>query len=691
MAKVKISEFSSTAGNNTDIDGINLAEGMAPSLVNDAIRELMAQLKDFQTGAVGDSFNGPIGTSTAAAGAFTTLSASSTLAVTGVATLTAQPILSSLTASRAVFTDASKGLVSNAITGTGNVVMSTSPTLVTPVLGAATGTSFQGIIGNVTPAAGNFTTLGASSTATLNTLASSGATLTGGTINGMTVGATTASSGAFTTVTASTAIGTTSGGTGLSSFTSGGVVYASSTSALATGSALTWNGTVLNAVGKVQSTNSTNTVGQTANFVLNTFNTNFGATDSATLQSVLNNTTTGANDFFIKQFNHNQGTTSDIVLKASSGDSGFVSLYAANTEGLRLTSTGLGIGTSSPDTKLNVEGGTTRVSGTRTSGSFLDIIPSNTGSDGVFLASSYHAAGSYGPIKFATSGSEKMRLDTSGNLGLGVTPSAWSTSWKALQIGSVAALYSQNSNTYLSNNEYFNSSGDPTYLTSSFATRYLLHSTGEHRWYNASSGTAGNTISATQAMTLDASGSLSVGTTSARGVKATFESDTIGSANIGIVQIRSTKAADSGDCLLAIVKQANDDTTSQVFVRFGINGYSQGCGQINGNGASSAAFGSFSDYRLKENIESLPSQLSNIMALRPVEFDYIESEGGGHQIGFIAQEMQGVYPDVVGQRDSDEMLTVTGWSKTEARLVKAIQEQQAMIESLRQRLSAANL
>lgn len=41
----------------------------------------------------------------------------------------------SLTASQAVFTDASKGLVSNAITGTGNVVMSTSPTLVTPALG----------------------------------------------------------------------------------------------------------------------------------------------------------------------------------------------------------------------------------------------------------------------------------------------------------------------------------------------------------------------------------------------------------------------------------------------------------------------------------------------------------------------------------------------------------------------------
>jgi hypothetical protein len=60
-----------------------------------------------------------------------------TLAVTGVATFTAQPIMSSLTASRAVFTDASKGLVSNAITGTGNVVMSASPTLTGTVSAAA--------------------------------------------------------------------------------------------------------------------------------------------------------------------------------------------------------------------------------------------------------------------------------------------------------------------------------------------------------------------------------------------------------------------------------------------------------------------------------------------------------------------------------------------------------------------------
>lgn len=54
--RTKISEFSATPGDNTDIDGIDIAEGCAPSGINNAIRELMAQLKDMQTGASGDTF-----------------------------------------------------------------------------------------------------------------------------------------------------------------------------------------------------------------------------------------------------------------------------------------------------------------------------------------------------------------------------------------------------------------------------------------------------------------------------------------------------------------------------------------------------------------------------------------------------------------------------------------------------------
>lgn len=56
MSKNKISEYSSNPANNTDIGGINIGEGMLPSDVNNAIRELMAQLKDQQDGTDGDNF-----------------------------------------------------------------------------------------------------------------------------------------------------------------------------------------------------------------------------------------------------------------------------------------------------------------------------------------------------------------------------------------------------------------------------------------------------------------------------------------------------------------------------------------------------------------------------------------------------------------------------------------------------------
>jgi hypothetical protein len=75
MSKTKISEFDSNPANNTDIDGINLAEGMAPGLVNNAIRELMAQLKDFQAGSAGDN-----------------VTVGGNLVVTGTGTLGGRPI-----------------------------------------------------------------------------------------------------------------------------------------------------------------------------------------------------------------------------------------------------------------------------------------------------------------------------------------------------------------------------------------------------------------------------------------------------------------------------------------------------------------------------------------------------------------------------------------------------------------------
>jgi trimeric autotransporter adhesin len=162
----------------------------------------------------------------------------------------------------------------------------------------------------------------------------------------------------------------------------------------------------------------------------------------------------------------------------------------------------------------------------------------------------------------------------------------------------------------------------------------------------------------------------------------------VSGSSSGAALFYTNYAGDIGTAALKVGKFDNDSTTSQIFIQFARNNAAFGCGQINGDGGGGVAFGSFSDRRLKENIESLPPQLDNILALRPVEFDFVESEGAGHQIGFIAQEIQAIYPDVVGEREPDGMLTVTGWSKTDARLVKAIQEQQAIIESLTARVSA---
>jgi len=78
MAKTKISEFSATAADNTDITNINIAEGCSPANVNNSIRSLMALLKDQQAGTSGDPF-----TVSGALTASGTLVSSGTLNVTG--------------------------------------------------------------------------------------------------------------------------------------------------------------------------------------------------------------------------------------------------------------------------------------------------------------------------------------------------------------------------------------------------------------------------------------------------------------------------------------------------------------------------------------------------------------------------------------------------------------------------------
>jgi hypothetical protein len=114
---------------------------------------------------------------------------------------------------------------------------------------------------------------------------------------------------------------------------------------------------------------------------------------------------------------------------------------------------------------------------------------------------------------YGSSPGSKLILNPSGNLGLGVTPSAWSTNNKAFQIGNTSIIYNGFSQSYFGNNFYNNTAGQSIYLTNNSATLYVQQTDGIHSWLTAPSGTAGNAITFTQAMTLDASGRLGVGTT----------------------------------------------------------------------------------------------------------------------------------------------------------------------------------
>jgi hypothetical protein len=116
-------------------------------------------------------------------------------------------------------------------------------------------------------------------------------------------------------------------------------------------------------------------------------------------------------------------------------------------------------------------------------------------------------------IRFFTAAAERLRLDTSGNLGLGVTPSAWDTLLKAIVVEDTAVFSGQTNSEgmRLGSNWYYN--GGFKYQTSAGASRYD-QSAGAHSWFTAASGTAGNAITFTQAMTLTAGGVLGIGTAS---------------------------------------------------------------------------------------------------------------------------------------------------------------------------------
>lgn len=106
---------------------------------------------------------------------------------------------------------------------------------------------------------------------------------------------------------------------------------------------------------------------------------------------------------------------------------------------------------------------------------------------------------------------ERMRIDAAGNLGLGLTPSAWNANGRAIELSTGALLaYPSSGSLNLANNAYFNTSGAWTYKTTAAASRYFQAS-GEHRWFTAASGTADTAATFTERLRISVDGAIGVG------------------------------------------------------------------------------------------------------------------------------------------------------------------------------------
>ena len=359
-------------------------------------------------------------------------------------------------------------------------------------------------------------------------------------------------------------------------------------------------------------------------------------------------------------------------------------LGTSGTERVRLLANGnIGVGVTSVSSVLTgktIQVGYGQISSDHTSYNYNTNLTNNayqSGNNATFSAITSRASGviqllennfifmnaSSGTAGQAVSMSERMRVDGSGNVGIGTSSPS-----HALHV------HSDDAKSILIERD----SGSNAANLNEFSTHYSLSI------LNRTSGSYlnfGGTINYSALQATDGAGSATAKILSLNpygGLVAI--GDTTGYA--GGHDAVSRLQLSGGGSVLGIRQTQVTDASHRVVAVFTDNGGTYR-GRITINN-SACSFTSASDYRLKENIETLPNGLDRLKQLKPVKFKWKEHDYTSE--GFIAHEVQEVYPDaVVGEKD-DEVMQSMDYGKITPLLVKAIQEQQTIIEDLKARI-----
>jgi len=349
----------------------------------------------------------------------------------------------------------------------------------------------------------------------------------------------------------------------------------------------------------------------------------------------------------------------------------------------------VGDGTISTDAVVRINGGSNTGKG-----SGIRLMKAGTAYAYIGSTSWLLGTGTSNNLSLSTTGLSDLTLDSSGNLGLGVTPSAWAT-LKGFDISSYGGVFGYTNQVGIIGNAYYGS--DWTYKANGPAT-YYYQSSGTHAWFNAPSGTAGNAITFTQAMTLTANGALIIGATALTPQTGKFKvvHDT-GDQNIA-TSVNSAASSPYGNVISFTGASPNNGTnyfllcadTTATRAQFYSNG---GLANYSANNVN------LSDRREKTNFAPATSYLDKICAIPVQTFNYLDQnleQDDGLTLGVVAQDVQAVAPELVtetnwGTVEEPKMRLSIYQTDLQYALMKCIQEQQALIQSLKARLDAANL